>query len=95
MSESPRVDAFIQARQEQVLDRAITTIDGAPDDELAAQAHRLVGTLGTFGLDEAAACVRSLEDVLHGPGVSTEQVRAARAAALRGLEEIASARKEQ
>jgi HPt (histidine-containing phosphotransfer) domain-containing protein len=95
MTESPRVDAFIAARQDQVLERAITTIDTAPAENLAAEAHRLVGTLGTFGLDEAAACVRTLEDVLRGPAVTADEVGEARAAALRGLEEIASARKER
>ena len=67
MTETPRVEAFIQAKQDAVLARARDTVATTPDSDLGAQIHRLIGTLGTFSLDDAVAALRPLDALLKQP----------------------------
>lgn len=80
---------LIQRRLD-VVERAATELAGpSPDSELIAlgrsEAHRLAGTLGTFGLGRGTALARSLEDGLseRRAGERTEPMRLA--AELRSL----------
>ena len=82
MTESPNVAAFIRARQAQVLERAIATVSTADGADLAAEAHRLAGTLGTFDLADAGAALRTLENAVSDPSATAVTVDEARAAAL-------------
>lgn len=47
-----------------MLHRAVETLRSCPDDQLAAQVHRLKGTLGLYELAEAQAAVADLETLL-------------------------------
>jgi HPt (histidine-containing phosphotransfer) domain-containing protein len=69
--ESPAVAAFLRERRAGVVARAIETLETCPTDDLAAQAHRLAGTLGVYGLDDAAAACRQLMQVV-GAGTETD-----------------------
>jgi len=59
--ESPAMRAFLADRGAAVLARAIDTIETCPDAELPGQAHRLAGTLGIFGFEEASVEMRALQ----------------------------------
>ena len=54
---------FIGRHQPDVLARAITTLESCSDEDVAGQAHRLAGTLGTYQLDDAQRTCRDLEAV--------------------------------
>jgi HPt (histidine-containing phosphotransfer) domain-containing protein len=92
MTESNRVSAFIEARQSQVLARAVEAISTVDQAGLGAEAHRLAGTLGTFDLAEAAAVVRELERTVNDPDATDGDIARARASALQALRVDAEAR---
>lgn len=73
-------------RRASVLDRAITSLTTCPPADLRAECHRLVGTLGSYELTDAARAVRSLHDALLGEGEDeAERLRADTLAILGGL----------
>jgi HPt (histidine-containing phosphotransfer) domain-containing protein len=74
MTESSRVSAFIEARQSQVLARAVVTLSTVDAAQLGAEAHRLAGTLGTFDLPDAAAALRELERIASAPDATQDDV---------------------
>ena len=95
MTETERVDAFIRAKQDEVLGKAIATVETAAPDELAAQVHRLVGTLGTFGLTDAATSLQPLNQALKaGADPNSPEAVALREAAANDLRQLAAARQE-
>ncbi len=60
--------------------RAIHTIETCPDADLPGQAHRLAGTLGIFGFDEASNEMRALQhaaetDTGSGDALSEHRTR--------------------
>jgi HPt (histidine-containing phosphotransfer) domain-containing protein len=65
--ESPQLQAFLAQRRLDVLARAIRTLETCAPSDLAAEAHRLAGTLGIFGFDDASAAVRLLERAAEQP----------------------------
>lgn len=69
------VERFIRGRRRAVLAGAIAALRRSDAADLASTAHRLHGTLGTFGLGEAAAAVRDLEDALADPSRSARDRR--------------------
>ena len=96
MSETPRVEAFITAKQDAVLARARDTVAATPADDLAAQVHRLIGTLGTFGLDDAAAALRPLDTLFKASTTPPpDEVAELRDRAERDLADIIAARHEE
>ncbi len=84
---TPEADAlarFIADRQKGILERAIRSLETCPIEALAAETHRLFGTLGTYQLNTAAIAVRALHDELvSGPSSSLDVDRAATTAILR------------
>lgn len=87
--ESLAVQAFIAQKQTEILDRAMETVTSCPDAALAAEAHRLAGTLGTYQLIGAEAALRSLEAVAAAPGANTEGIHQARVDTLAALTGVA------
>lgn len=88
-TESPAMQAFLAERRVDVLRRAIAALDTCPDASLAAEAHRLAGTLGMFGFDDASAGLRDLEHLAEDATVASDSIATARAstmALLRGIE---------
>ncbi len=73
------VQAFIAQRRGAVLGRAVDQLEATDESGLDALAHRLDGTLGSYGLDEARAVVAELR--------RGELDRAVALARLRGLAE--------
>lgn len=87
--ESSAVQAFIAKKQTEILDRAINTISSCPDEALAAEAHRLAGTLGTYQLLGAEASLRSLEAIAAAPDTRAEGLDQARVDTLAALTGVA------
>ncbi len=92
MSESPRVADFINAKQDQVLAKAVVALDSASDEQLPGEVHRLIGTLGTYGLSDAVDLLRPLDELLKSGSDERGATEQERAAALAGLRGIVSAR---
>ncbi len=83
--ESPAVAAFLAERRADVLRRAIETLETCSTADLAGEAHRLAGTLGVFGLDEASAAARALMAAARsGPSPDMSRELAATLEVLRG-----------
>lgn len=91
MSETPRVEEFIRAKQQQVLTRAVSALE-SPEADLSAEVHRLIGTLGTYSLDDAVAALRPLDALLKAEPAQTAEISAARESALATLRELQTAR---
>lgn len=85
------VEAFIAARQGPVLARAIADLSRCPVAELAAVTHRLSGTLGSYGLDEARHAVENLHDAVVAGPTRPSELAAKQAAAIADLERLAAA----
>ncbi len=83
------MQAFIVKKQTEILDRAITTISSCPEDDLAAEAHRLAGTLGTYQLAGAEASLRALEAIAAAPDAHGEGIDRARVDTLAALTGVA------
>lgn len=63
------------AEKVEIFERAIDnlktgTLDGELRQEAQAQAHKLVGSLGTLGLSEGSELARKIEKLLHGEKIS-------------------------
>ena len=89
--ESAAVQDFIRQRQADLLVRAEQTLRDCPDADLAAEAHRLSGTLGTYQLDDAQAALRTLENVVTSPTATATDVTAARATAVTVIRALVAA----
>jgi hypothetical protein len=87
--ENPAMQAFIAQKQADLLARAIAVLRACSDDELAAQSHRLAGTLGTYQLIDAHDACRDLESVALRVNATTADIDTARADTLARLEQIA------
>jgi len=74
---SGQVDRFVHARRRSVLARAIESLRVSDRADLGRTAHRVRGTLGSFGLHDAAQAVADLEGALRALGPS-EKDRAER-----------------
>ncbi len=85
--ESDGMQAFISARQSDILHRSIEVVRDCPDDQLGAELHRMAGSLGTFQLLDAYDLVRDLESVVASGDPSL--VSAARADSLAKLQAMA------
>lgn len=89
MTESPRVSEFILARQQDVLCRAIVAVADASPGDLPGEAHRLAGTLGTFGMPDAASLLRELEAQVKDPSCTPDAAAGLRIAVLARLQRMA------
>jgi Hpt domain len=79
---------FLAKRRVDVLRRAIVTLETCPADELGAESHRLAGTLGIFGFDDASAALRALQRDAESPYGAADEIDAHRMrtlAMLRGI----------
>lgn len=79
---------FLAKRRVDVLRRAITTLETCSPGELAGEAHRLAGTLGIFGFDEAGTALRALQRDAESPASAPDEIDAHRMrtlAMLRGI----------
>ncbi len=85
------MEAFILAKQDQVLGRAVTALRDADVDALPGEVHRLIGTLGTYGLADAVALLKPLDDLLKADEDSAV-IASQRSTALHGLEAIVAER---
>lgn len=82
------MQAFLAKRRVEVLQRAIITLDTCSPDELAGEAHRLAGTLGIFGFDDASTELRALQRDAESPDLAADEIDAHRMrtlAMLRGI----------
>jgi HPt (histidine-containing phosphotransfer) domain-containing protein len=91
VAETPHMEAFILAKQDQVLGRAVTALRDADDDALPGEVHRLIGTLGTYGLAEAVALLRPLDDLLRADA-DAAAIAERRSTTLRSLEAVVAER---
>jgi hypothetical protein len=73
-TESGGVQDFIRAKQQGVLERAIDSLRNCSDHELAAETHRLSGTLGTYQLVAASKAVRDLYDLARAGDVQPSDI---------------------
>ena len=83
---------FLAKRRGDVLRRAITTLETCSPAELAGEAHRLAGTLGIFGFDDASTALRGLQRAAEAPDVPVDEIdrqRMRTLAMLRGIEDSA------
>ena len=88
---SPAVETFLAGRRAGVLTRAIHTLATCPLGSVAAEAHRLSGTLGVFGLEDSAALVRELESLALASGTTAHGLSHQRAVTVVRLEAAARA----
>jgi hypothetical protein len=63
--ESGGIQQFIIAKQADLLQRAIVALRDCREEDLAAETHRLSGTLGTYQLGAASTAVRDLYDLVR------------------------------
>jgi hypothetical protein len=88
-AETDAVAAFIREQQGTVLADAIGQLSACSDADLRAVVHAISGSVGSYQLDQAFACVATLSAVLHDESASPTDIAAARAttlASLRALE---------
>lgn len=88
--ESPAMREFLAKRRVDVLRRAIVTLETCTPDELGPESHRLAGTLGIFGFDEASTALRALQRDAESPDGASDEIDAHRMrtlAMLRGLDD--------
>ena len=81
---------FLAKRRVDVLRRAIVTLETCPADELGGESHRLAGTLGIFGFDDASTALRALQRDAESPDCAADAIDAHRLrtlAMLRGIED--------
>lgn len=81
---------FLAKRRVDVLRRAIVTLETCTAAELGGESHRLAGTLGIFGFDDASTELRGLQrDAESADGVADEidGHRLRTLAMLRGIED--------
>jgi hypothetical protein len=90
--ESSAVLAHIARKQDDLLARSLATVAECPDEDLVAQVHRLVGTLGTYQLMDASVLMRACETALLSPDTSSSDVERIRRTTLESLSEIVAAR---
>jgi HPt (histidine-containing phosphotransfer) domain-containing protein len=83
-AETASVQAFMRSQQRRILQQAINDLSAAPDDDLSAVAHRIAGTVGTYGLRSAYEAVRALQEATSAP-MSAAEVSNARATTLVAL----------
>jgi hypothetical protein len=87
--ESPAMREFLAKRRGDVLRRAIVTLETCPPDELGRESHRLAGTLGIFGFDDASTALRALQRDAESADGSSDEIadhRMRTLAMLRGIE---------
>ncbi len=88
--ESPAMRAFLAKRRVDVLSRAIVTLETCSPDELGGESHRLAGTLGVFGFDDASIALRALQRDAESPDGAADEIdghRMRTLAMLRGIED--------
>ncbi len=79
---------FLAKRRVEVLRRAIVTLETCRADELGGESHRLAGTLGIFGFDEASTALRALQRDAESPDCAADAIEAHRMRTLAMLQEI-------
>jgi hypothetical protein len=89
--ESEAVLAFIRERQAGVLRDAISSLETSSPDDLRGVVHSVHGTLGSYGLHSAHACITELSLVLADPATTATAAEQARAAAVETLRAVATA----
>lgn len=82
--------AFLAKRRVDVLHRAIATLETCSHDDLASEAHRLAGTLGIFGFDDASVALRSLQRTAEDTDGGADVINDERMRTLAMLREIAT-----
>ena len=86
--ESATVQAFILEQQHQVLASARERLAACAADDLAREAHRLRGTLGTYQMIDGVTAMTALEQAATADGVDDASLEAARADAVAALSAI-------
>jgi len=89
--ESEAVLAFIREHQAGVLRDAISSLESCSPDDLRSVVHSVHGTLGSYGLDSAHACITGLSTVLADPATTADAADRARLAAVETLRSVAAA----
>jgi hypothetical protein len=74
----------MRSQQRRILIQAIDDLSTASDDDLSAVAHRIAGTVGTYGLRSAYEAVRALQEAASSP-MSEPEVSDVRATTLVAL----------
>lgn len=89
--ESQAVLAFIRERQAGVLRDAISALESSSPDDLRGVVHSVLGTLGSYGLDSAHACISELSVLLADPATTPAAAEQARSTAVDALKAVADA----
>jgi hypothetical protein len=87
--ESPAMREFLAKRRGDVLRRAIVTLETCAPEDLGRESHRLAGTLGIFGFDEASTALRALQRDAESADSAADEIadhRMRTLAMLRGIE---------
>ena len=85
MPENPVVAAFIAEQQLDVRARGVDALNNTSRAALKEQVHRLVGTFGTYQLDEAVAALQPLHQLLSTGTCLEGDVQREKATALQAL----------
>lgn len=85
MPETPEVAAFIAQRQHAVLARGVEALTATDRADLKEEVHRLVGTFGSYLIDDALAALLPLHEVLNSDRPVEDCVERERLRALHGL----------
>jgi hypothetical protein len=88
--ESPAMRAFLAKRRHDVLHKAIATLETCSPEDLASESHRLAGTLGIFGFDDASVALRSLQRTAEDQDGGSDAIDDARTRTLAMLRGIAT-----
>lgn len=93
--ESATVQAFILEQQRQVLASARERLAECAPRDLAREAHRLRGTLGTYQMIDGVTAMTALEQAATADGVDDASLEAARADAVAALSAIGAVRADE
>lgn len=85
MPETPKVAAFIAQRQHAVLARGVKALTATDRADLKEQVHRLIGTFGSYQIDDAVAALLPLHEVLNSDRPPEDCVEEQRLIALDSL----------
>lgn len=92
MPETPAVAAFIVERQPSVLARGIKSLEAARGDQIKTLVHRLMGTFGTYQLDDAVSAMAALNTLVNSDSPAPQDVEGERAAAVQALLKVQATR---
>ena len=95
MPETPKVAAFIAQRQHVVLVRGVEALTATDRTDLKEQVHRLVGTFGSYQIDDAVAALLPLHELLNSERPAEDCVEHERLLALDSLAVALKAREAQ